>query len=80
MALDEGDIEKSRREEQSKSSPAKVAAAEKRRRQKMIAKILFEAKRLNDARAYAEGLRAGNVLENSTEWKRAWDYFYDRQS
>jgi len=35
---------------------------------------LLKAKLLNDARAYAEALRHGGI----DEWKRAWDYFYDR--
>jgi hypothetical protein len=81
MVLDDHEIESSRIEEQSgKRSKAKRDAADRQRRQKMIGEILLKAKKLNDARAYEEGLRFGKVSEGSEEWKRAWDYFYDRQS
>ena len=80
MALSDDEIEKSRLEDQDrKPSKAKRDSAERRRRQKMVGEMLLKAKRLNDARAYAEALRFGNVHEDSVEWKRAWDYFYDRQ-
>lgn len=80
MVFNEDDINALREEQQSKTAPAKRSAAERKRRQNKIAKILIEAKKFNDARAYAEGLRLANVSENSPEWKRAWDYFYGRRS
>jgi hypothetical protein len=80
MVFNEDDINALREEEQSKATPARRSAAERQRRQKRIAKILAEAKRLNDARAFAKGLSFAKISENSLEWKRAWDYFYGRQS
>jgi hypothetical protein len=80
MVFNEDDINALREEEQSKAVPARRSAAERQRRQKRIANILAEVKRLNDARAFAEGLSLAKISENSPEWKRAWDYFYGRQS
>jgi hypothetical protein len=56
----------------------KRAASEQLRRRKIIGEKLLKAKLLNDARAYAEALRHGGIDDSSMEWKRAWDYFYDR--
>jgi hypothetical protein len=76
MAFDEDEIEKSHGQDSSKSTPARRAAAEKRRRTKVYADMALKAKKAKDARAYAEVLRLGNVLEDSEEWKIAWKYFY----
>ena len=79
MISDHEEIESSRIEDQRKSpSRTKRAASEQLRRRKMIGEKLLKAKLLNDARAYAEVLRQGGISDSSMEWKRAWDYFYDR--
>lgn len=80
MTFDEDDIRSGRTDDQRLAGAEKRKAAERLRRQKKIATVLAEAKRLNDARAFAEGLRYGEIREGSAEWKRAWDYFYDRRS
>jgi hypothetical protein len=75
MISDNEEIESSRIEDQRKRpSRIKRAASEQLRRRKIIGEKLLKAKLLNDARAYAEALRHGGI----DEWKRAWDYFYDR--
>jgi hypothetical protein len=76
MVSDDGDIEDSRISDQAKKGPARRAAAEKLRRINIYAKAALKAKKANDARAFAEALRLGNVSENSQEWRDAWKYFY----
>lgn len=80
MVLKDDDIERSRIQDQAKRpSRIKRAAAEWTGiRRKIIGEKLLRAKQLNDARAYAEILRKAGIKEDSVEWKRAWDYFYDR--
>jgi hypothetical protein len=79
MISDDEEIERSRIEDrQKRPSKIKRAASEQLRRRKIIGEKLLKAKELNDARAYAEALRHGGVDDSSPEWKRAWDYFYDR--
>lgn len=79
--LDDDEIERSRSQDQTKRpSSAKRASAERIRRKKLLGEKLLKAKFLNDARAYAEVLRWGEIDDSSAEWKRAWNYFYDRES
>jgi hypothetical protein len=81
MVFRDDEIDKSRvQDEIRQPSKIKSAAAERARRQKIIAGKLQEAKKLNDARAFAEVLRVGGIEHDSKEWKLAWKYFYDRRS
>lgn len=77
MARDENDeIEKARREEQSLASKAKREGAERAHADKVFARKALQAKKANDARAFATLLRLRNVPEGSQEWKNAWKFFY----
>jgi len=79
MVFQDDDIETSRiQAEVRRPSKIKNVAAERAKRQKIIADKLREAKRLNDARAFAEALRVGGIEHDSKEWKLAWNYFYGR--
>lgn len=79
MVLDDDEIERSRAQDQTRRpSRIKRASTERIKRRKVLGEKLLKAKLLNDARAYAEVLRWAEIGESSVEWKRAWDYFYDR--
>ena len=76
VALDDDEIEASRREAISASrSKARRDAALQESRRKQFSKKAYEALRMGDERAFAEQLRQANVQEDSEEWKRAWEYF-----
>lgn len=76
MTDDPDEIEKARREEQSRAAKAKREAAERARADKVFARKALQAKRAKDARAFATLLRLRNVPEGSEEWKNAWKFFY----
>jgi hypothetical protein len=78
MTSDEKEISEVRRQEQAGLSANKREAQEKRRQMGIFMEKARKAKRTNEPRAFEEALRGANVSENSPEWKRAWDYFYDR--
>jgi hypothetical protein len=62
--------------EQSGKSPAERDATATRKAQLILGRKALEAKKKNDARAYAEILKALQIRENSEEWKNAWKHFY----
>lgn len=77
MAVDDReDIERSRTQEQALAGAGKREAAERRRALKRFSVAALKAKKANDARAFAEQLRALEISEDSPEWKKAWEYFY----
>jgi hypothetical protein len=76
MAKDDDEIEKTRAEDQGLVPKAKRLAAQRVREDKLFARKLGQAKRFNDARAFATLLRLRNVPEDSQEWKNAWKFFY----
>jgi hypothetical protein len=77
MALDGDEIEDSRKEDQSsRPSKAKRDAIEQRRNRKIIGQAAARAKKAKDARAYGDCLRLLRIVENSPEWKNAWEFFY----
>jgi hypothetical protein len=77
MATDDsGEIEKSRREEQTLAGKVQREAAEQARADKVFARKALQAKRAKDARAFGILLRLRNVPEGSEEWKNAWKFFY----
>ncbi len=78
MVLKDDEIEKSRTQDQALTAAAKREAAEKKRLIRILTGSALKAKKSKDARAFAKQLKLGNVSENSPEWKKAWDYFYDR--
>jgi hypothetical protein len=79
MVFEDDEIETSRIQAEAKRpSKIKTDAAERTTRQKMIADKLREAKKLNDAPAFAKALRAGGIEHDSKAWTLAWKYFYDR--
>jgi hypothetical protein len=78
MVLDDDDINKNRREEQSGLSPARREAAEKKRQIKIFVESARKLRKTKDARAFAALLRRVEFQEGSAQWKAAWDYFYER--
>ena len=78
MVLDDEDIKRVRREEQSGSAPARREAAEKNRRMKIFVERARRLRKTKDARAFAELLKDVDFQEGSEQWKAAWDYFYER--
>jgi len=76
MAIEDDEIENSRQQEQAGASAAKREAAERRKILKLFCRKALRAKKARDARAYAEQLRLLKVDENSSEWKKAWEFFY----
>jgi hypothetical protein len=79
MTLKDDEIHRSRLQDSKRPSKAKQEAADRADLQRRVSRALLRAKTANDARAYAEALRDGEIEESSPEWKRAWDYFYDRR-
>jgi hypothetical protein len=78
MVLDDEDIKKNRRDEQSGLSPARREAAEKKRQMKIFVESARKLRKTRDARAFAVLLRRVEFQEGSEQWKAAWDYFYER--
>jgi len=78
MVFDDDEIERSRIQEQANTNKAKREAAERKQTRNALSRSALRAKKAKDARAFAMQLRLANVRENSPEWKKAWDYFYDR--
>ena len=78
MVLDDDEIKKVRRDEQSGLAPARRDAAEKKRQMKVFVESARKLRKAKDARAFAELLRDVEFQEGSEQWKAAWDYFYER--
>jgi plasmid replication initiation protein len=76
MSMEEDDIEKTRRQDQSLAGKARREAAEREQALKLFSEKALQAKKAKDARAFASLLRLQNVSENSEEWTNAWKFFY----
>jgi hypothetical protein len=80
MVFDKDDIEKARAQDQAAKGSTRNAASEKRRQLKLFSEKALQAKKAKDARAFSEMLRLANVSEGSSEWQKAWEWFYSRRS
>jgi hypothetical protein len=76
MAFEDGDIERSRVEEQSVSPKARREAAAKNRIIKLFAAKMREAKRLSDRYGFERLLELQNVKRKTPAWDALWKYFY----
>jgi hypothetical protein len=79
MVLGDDEIERSHAEDTKKRSKAEREALQEAKNRKIIAQAAARAKKANDARAYAQCLRLLRIVENSPEWKNAWEFFYRGQ-
>jgi hypothetical protein len=78
MVLDDDEIKKFRRDEQTALAPAQRQAVEKKRVMRIFVDKARRLRKTKDARAFAELLLDVNFQEGSEQWKAAWDYFYER--
>ena len=78
MVLDDDEIKKFRRDEQTALAPAQRQAVEKKRVMRIFVDKARRLRKTKDARAFAELLLDVNFQEGSEQWKAAWDCFYER--
>jgi hypothetical protein len=78
MVLDDDEIKKFRRDEQTALAPAQRQAVEKKRVMRIFVDKARRLRKTKDARAFAELLLDVNFQEGSEQWEAAWDYFYER--